>query len=162
MVLFTRLHASPLLNKMALLKESIVILLKLLIFLVVYCRSKRVLGKPICIVFHVVNRISSSITSWLSPFETIYVYVPNYSFLKVFDSTYFVLLPQVEHSKFFHHYVICIFLGYGDDQNSYHCYNPINKKCMFLVMLCFLNTYHFTGFGFSPFEKSLIFYPVKS
>ncbi|CAJ2641032.1 unnamed protein product [Trifolium pratense] len=85
-------------------------------------------GEAIRTAVHVINRIPSSITSGLSPFEVLYGHAPDYSYLKVFGSTCFVLLPQVERSKLCPRSAICVFLGYGDGQKGYRCYNPINKK----------------------------------
>ncbi|CAJ2651271.1 unnamed protein product [Trifolium pratense] len=85
-------------------------------------------GEAIRTAVHVINKIPSSVTSGLSPFEVLYGYAPDYSYLKVFGSTYFVLLPQVERSKLCPRSAICVFLGYGDGQKGYRCYNPINKK----------------------------------
>lgn len=85
-------------------------------------------GETVLTVVHVINRISSSVTSGLSPFEKLYNYIPDYSSLKVFGSTCFVLRPQVERSKLSSRYAICVFLGYGDGQKGYHCYDPGAKK----------------------------------
>lgn len=85
-------------------------------------------GEEVLTDVHVTNRITSSITSGLSPFEKLYNSIPNYSSLKVFGSTCFVLHQQVEHSKLYVRSTICVFLGYGDGQKGYHCYDPGAKK----------------------------------
>ncbi|CAI8618374.1 unnamed protein product [Vicia faba] len=64
----------------------------------------------------------------LSPFEKLYNFIPNYSSLKVFGSTCFVLHPQVECSKLSSCSAICVFIGYGDGKKGYHCYDPGAKK----------------------------------
>lgn len=51
------------------------------------------------IIVYVINKISSYVTSILSHLEKLYNSITDYSSLKVFGSTYFVLRPQVEHSK---------------------------------------------------------------
>ncbi|KAI5388615.1 hypothetical protein KIW84_074331 [Lathyrus oleraceus] len=56
------------------------------------------------------------------------IYTPDYSYLKVFGSTCFVLLPQVEHSKLSPRSAICVFLDYGDGQKGYCCYDPTKKN----------------------------------
>jgi hypothetical protein len=56
-------------------------------------------GEAVLTAVHVINRIPSSVTSGLSPFEKLYNSTPDYSSLKVFGSTCFVLRPQVERSK---------------------------------------------------------------
>ncbi|CAJ2639186.1 unnamed protein product [Trifolium pratense] len=85
-------------------------------------------GEAIRTAVHAINRIPSSVTSGQSPFEKLYGYSPDYSSLKVFGSTCFVLLPQVERNKLSPRSTICVFLGYGDGQKGYRCYDPTNKK----------------------------------
>ncbi|CAJ2647148.1 unnamed protein product [Trifolium pratense] len=85
-------------------------------------------GEAIRTSVHAINRIPSSVTSGLSPFEKLYGYSPDYSSLKVFGSTCFVLLPQVERNKLSPRSIICVFLGYGDGQKGYRCYDPLSKK----------------------------------
>ncbi|PNX86333.1 hypothetical protein L195_g042411, partial [Trifolium pratense] len=85
-------------------------------------------GEAILTSVHVINRIPSSITSGLSPFEKLYGSTPDYSSLKVFGSTCFVLRPQVERNKLSPRSTICVFLGYGAGQKGYRCYDPSSKK----------------------------------
>jgi hypothetical protein len=58
----------------------------------------------------------------------LYNSIPGYSSLKVFGSTCFVLRPQVERSKLSSCSAICVFLGYGDGQKEYRCYDPHARK----------------------------------
>ncbi|KAE9596295.1 putative RNA-directed DNA polymerase [Lupinus albus] len=87
-------------------------------------------GEAVKTAVHVINRIPSSVTSGLSPFERLYGHPPDYSSLRVFGSTCFVLLPHVERSKLTPRSAICIFLGYGDGQKGYRCYNPSARKLL--------------------------------
>ncbi|KAI5401815.1 hypothetical protein KIW84_066328 [Lathyrus oleraceus] len=95
-------------------------------------------GEVVLTDVHVINRIPSSITSDLSPFENLYSSITDYASLKVFGSTCFVLRPQVEHSKLSSHSIICVFLGYGHGQKGYHCYDPGTKKLYVSCHVVFL------------------------
>ena len=55
------------------------------------CVPSEMLGKVVLIVVHLINKILSSHTSNLSPFERLYGYAPNYFSLRVFCCTSFVL-----------------------------------------------------------------------
>lgn len=48
--------------------------------------------------------------------------------MKVFSSTCSVLHSQVKRSKLSSRSAKCIFLGYGDGQKGYCCYNPQSRK----------------------------------
>ncbi|CAJ2637857.1 unnamed protein product [Trifolium pratense] len=85
-------------------------------------------GEAILTAVHAINRIPSSVTSGLSPFEKLYGSCPDYSSLKVFGSTCFVLRPQVERNKLSPRSTICVFLGYGAGQKGYRCYDPSSDK----------------------------------
>jgi hypothetical protein len=75
-----------------------------------------------------INTISSSHSSVLSPFEKLYGHVPNYSSFRVFGCTCFVLLPHAERSKLSSRSAICVFLGYGEGKKGYRCFDPITHK----------------------------------
>lgn len=95
-------------------------------------------GETVLTVVHVINRISSSVTSGLFPFEQLYNSIPDYSSLKVFGSICFVLRPRVERSKLPSRSTICVFLGYGDDQKGYRCYDPGARKLYVSLHVIFL------------------------
>ncbi|GFZ00910.1 hypothetical protein Acr_14g0005450 [Actinidia rufa] len=63
-----------------------------------------------------------------SPYEYLHGQVPNYSLLRVFGSSCFVLLPKKDRTKLSAWCVLCVFLGYGIYQEGYRCYDPITKK----------------------------------
>lgn len=67
-------------------------------------------------------------TLGLSPFEKLYGCVIDYSTLRVFGSTCFVLLPCVERRKLSSCFAICGFLGYDVGQKGYRCYDPVKQK----------------------------------
>ncbi|KAM7465035.1 hypothetical protein LguiB_012597 [Lonicera macranthoides] len=75
-----------------------------------------------------INRIPSVVTSGVSPFERLYGTTPNYSELRTFGSTCFVLLPKRERIKLTSKNVMCVFLGYGIQQKGYRCYDPTAKR----------------------------------
>jgi len=122
MVLFITLLVLTLLNRMELLKENIVLLSKLPFLF--YCLPQLQVsfgGETILIVVHAIDRIPSSVTLGVSPFQKLYGYVLDYSSLKVFGSSCFVLRPQVEHSNLSSHLSICVFLG--------HCF-PLSQPTL--------------------------------
>jgi len=75
-----------------------------------------------------INTISSSHSSCVSPFEKLYGYVHDYSSFRVFGCTCFVLCPHVERSKLSSRSSICVFLGYGEGKKGYCCFDPITQK----------------------------------
>ena len=56
-------------------------------------------GEAVLTAVNLINKIPSSHTSGLSPFEKLYGHPPDYSSLRVFGSTCFVLRPSVERTK---------------------------------------------------------------
>ncbi|XP_050213155.1 uncharacterized protein LOC126664688 [Mercurialis annua] len=72
--------------------------------------------------------IPISHNSGLSPYERLYSCLPDYSSLRVFGSTSFVLLPHVQRSKLTSRSAICVFLGYGARQKGYRCFDPVSHK----------------------------------
>ena len=85
-------------------------------------------GEAILTTVSLINTISSSHSSGLSPFEKLYGYVPDYSSFRFFGCTCFVLRPHVECSKLSSRSIICIFLGYGEGNKGYRCFDPITQK----------------------------------
>jgi hypothetical protein len=81
--------------------------------------------KVVLTVVSLINTISSSHSSGPSPFEKLYVYVPDYSSFRVFGCTCFVLHPHVERNKLSSRTVICVFLGDGEGKKEYHCFDQI-------------------------------------
>ncbi|XP_062116485.1 uncharacterized protein LOC133830512 [Humulus lupulus] len=55
-------------------------------------------------------------------------HIPDYSSLRVFDSTCFVLRPTVERTKLSSCYALCVFLGYGDGKKGYRCFDQTSQK----------------------------------
>jgi len=93
-----------------------------------------------------INTISSSHSSGLSPFEKLYGYVLDYSSFKIFYCTYFILHLHAECKKLSSQSVICVFLGYGKGKKAYCCFNLITQKLyvschvVFLEYITFFST----------------------
>ncbi|KAL8097944.1 hypothetical protein AgCh_030896 [Apium graveolens] len=85
-------------------------------------------GETVLTVTYMINMIPTSHNSGLPPFQKLYGDVPDYSSLRVFGSTCFVLLPHVERTKLTPKSALCIFLGYGISQKEYHCFDPARQK----------------------------------
>jgi len=58
-------------------------------------------GGVVLTTISLINTISSSHISGFSSFEKLYGYAPEYSSLRAFGCTYFVLYPHIERSKLF-------------------------------------------------------------
>nr|GEU52887.1 uncharacterized mitochondrial protein AtMg00810-like [Tanacetum cinerariifolium] len=79
-------------------------------------------------VAYVINRIPNAHNSGLSPFKKLYGALPDYSSLRVFECTCFVLKPHVERTKLSSNSTLCVFLCYGVSQKEYRCYDPVSQK----------------------------------
>ncbi|GJT92490.1 gag-pol polyprotein [Tanacetum coccineum] len=85
-------------------------------------------GEAVLTATYVINRIPTAHNSGLSPFKRLYGQVPDYSSLRVFGCTCFVLKPHVERTKLTAKSTLCVFLGYGSGQKGYRCYDPVGQK----------------------------------
>jgi len=71
---------------------------------------------------YLINRIPSRVLQNKSPYELLYGTPPDYTHLRTFGSTGFVLLPSNEwSSKFSTRLVLCTFVGYAVEQKCYRC-----------------------------------------
>ena len=68
-------------------------------------------GEVVLTAVSLINTISSSHSSSLSPFEKLYGHVLDFSSFRVFYCTYFVLRPYAECSKLSSRSATCFFLG---------------------------------------------------
>ncbi|GKC24008.1 retrovirus-related pol polyprotein from transposon TNT 1-94 [Tanacetum coccineum] len=89
-------------------------------------RKHRHLGEPVLTSTYVINKIPTAHNSSLSPFEKLYETLLDYSSLRVFG--YFVLKPHVERTKLSPKSTLCVFLGCGESQKGYRCYDSIGQK----------------------------------
>ena len=78
-------------------------------------------GEAVLTSVYLINRIPTSHNSGVSPYARLFGHTPEYSHLRVFGSTCFVLRPHVERTKLSSRTAICVFLGYGDGQKGYRC-----------------------------------------
>jgi len=85
-------------------------------------------GEVVLTAVSLINTISSSHSSGLSPFEKLYRHVPGYSSFRVYGCTCFVLRPHAERSKLSSRSAICVFVGYGECKKGYRCFDPITRK----------------------------------
>ncbi|KAJ9562057.1 hypothetical protein OSB04_007217 [Centaurea solstitialis] len=85
-------------------------------------------GEVLLTATYLINRIPTAHNSGLSPFEKLYGESPDYSLLRVFGCTCFVLRPHVERNKLSPRSALCVFLGYGIGQKGYRCFDPVSQK----------------------------------
>ncbi|KAJ9548119.1 hypothetical protein OSB04_020662 [Centaurea solstitialis] len=85
-------------------------------------------GEALLTATYLINRIPTAHNSSLSPFEKLYGESHDYSFLRVFGCTCFVLRPHVERNKLSSRSALCVFLGYGIGQKGYRCFDPVSQK----------------------------------
>ena len=85
-------------------------------------------GEAVLTAARVINMIPSSHISGMSPFEKLHGHPPDYSSLRVFGCACFVLRPRVERSKLSSRSALCVFLGYGEGQKGYRCFDPVTQK----------------------------------
>ncbi|KAK2966733.1 hypothetical protein RJ640_000831 [Escallonia rubra] len=85
-------------------------------------------GEAVLTSVYLINRIPTFVNGGFSPYEKLFGLRPDYSELRVFGCTCFVLLPKNERNKLTARSSLCLFLGYGIEQKGYRCYDPIAKK----------------------------------
>jgi hypothetical protein len=79
-------------------------------------------------VVYTINRLPTPILNNYTPYERLFGSVPSYHHLRVFGSAYFVLLQPHECTKLEPCSQLCCFLGYGMEQKSYRCYDPMSCR----------------------------------
>ncbi|WKA03342.1 hypothetical protein VitviT2T_021457 [Vitis vinifera] len=77
---------------------------------------------------HAINRIPSAVIHNQTPYERLFGSPPNYHHLRSFGSACFVLLQPHEHNKLEPQSRLCCFLGYGETQKGYRCYDPVSHR----------------------------------
>ncbi|KAG9457094.1 hypothetical protein H6P81_001602 [Aristolochia fimbriata] len=85
-------------------------------------------GETILTSVYIINRLPLAILNNSIPFASLYDASPDYSSLRVFSSTCFVLLPERERDKLSARFAMCIFLGYGLQQKEFLCFDPVANK----------------------------------
>ncbi|WJZ96775.1 hypothetical protein VitviT2T_015427 [Vitis vinifera] len=77
---------------------------------------------------HAINRIPSVVIHNQTPYERLFGSPPVYHHLRSFGSACFVLLQSHEHNKLEPRSRLCCFLGYGETQKGYRCYDPVSHR----------------------------------
>ncbi|CAN1342642.1 Retrovirus-related Pol polyprotein from transposon TNT 1-94 [Linum perenne] len=79
-------------------------------------------------VVHLINIQPTPILSDASPFEQLYGKLPDYTRLRIFGCTCFVLLPKKDRHKLTAKTARCVFIGYTPHHKGYLCYDPIARR----------------------------------
>ncbi|WJZ96954.1 hypothetical protein VitviT2T_015594 [Vitis vinifera] len=79
-------------------------------------------------VVHAINRIPSTVIHNQTSYERLFGSPPNYHHLRSFGSACFVLVQPHEHNKLEPRSRLCCFLGYGETQKGYRCYDPVSHR----------------------------------
>ena len=77
---------------------------------------------------HAINHIPSPVIHNQTPYELLFGSPPDYHHLRSFGSVCFVLLQPHEHNKLEPRSRLCFFLGYGETQKGYWCYDPVSHR----------------------------------
>ena len=80
-------------------------------------------GHAILMATSIINRLSSSLLSWKTPFEILYQKPPTYDLLKVFGCLCFATITQPHKDKFSPRATRCIFLGLSLGQKAFKLYD---------------------------------------
>ncbi|KAL4028540.1 hypothetical protein IC575_011737 [Cucumis melo] len=114
--------------------------------------SEKFWGEVALTSVYTINRLPSSILQNISPFERLYGTPPNYSNLKVFGCTCFVLLHPHEHTKLEPRTRLYCFLGYGTEHKGFNCWDPLSNR---LRISCHVTFWEHTMFSrLSSFHTS--------
>ena len=117
-------------------------------------------GEAALTVVYTINCVPSPTIHNKSPFELHYGQTPNYSSLRVFGCACFVSLPLHERTKLQPRAHLCCFLGYGESQKGFCCYDPITHRLCVSCHVKFWEHLHFTSlqqFSVSSSSESPIF-----
>ena len=85
-------------------------------------------GKAALHAVHAINRIPNPVIQNQTPYQRLFGSPPNYHHFHSFGSACFVLLQPHEHNKLKPRSKICCFLGYGETQKRYRCYDPVSHR----------------------------------
>ena len=77
---------------------------------------------------HAINRIPSPVIHNQTPYKRLFGSPPDYRHLRSFGSACFVLLQPHEHNKLEPRSRLCCFLGYGETQKEYRCYDLVSHR----------------------------------
>ena len=89
-------------------------------------------GEAALHVVYAINRIPSPVIQNQTPYEHLFGLPPDYYHIRSFGFACFVLLQPHEYNKLEPWSRLCCFLGYGETQKEYRCYDPISHRlCIF-------------------------------
>ena len=77
---------------------------------------------------HTINHIPSPVIQNQTPYECLFGSSLDYHHLHSIDSACFILLQPHEHNKLEPRLRLCCFLGYGETQKGYWCYDPVSHR----------------------------------
>ena len=77
---------------------------------------------------HAINRIPSAVIHNQTPYKRLLESPLDYHHLRSFVSACFVLLQPHEHNKLEPRSRLFCFLGYGETQKGYRCYDPVSHR----------------------------------
>ncbi|WJZ99277.1 hypothetical protein VitviT2T_017734 [Vitis vinifera] len=77
---------------------------------------------------HAINRIPSVVIHNQTPYERLFGSPPDYHHIRSFGSACFDLLQPYEHNKLEPRSRLYCFLGYGETQKGYRCYDPVSHR----------------------------------
>ncbi|KAD3641550.1 hypothetical protein E3N88_30774 [Mikania micrantha] len=78
---------------------------------------------------YVINRIPQHNLEYKSPYEKLFKWKPNVSYLRVFGSVCYVFIPSAQRHQLEKKVVRCIFVGYDNERKGWRCCDPITEKC---------------------------------
>ncbi|KAL6327287.1 hypothetical protein AAG906_018585 [Vitis piasezkii] len=102
------------------------------VFIDDYSRTSQQNGRAERKLRHILDTVRALLLSAKipAPFwgERLFGSPPNYHHLRSFGSACFVLLQPHEHNKLEPRSRLCCFLGYGETQKGYRCYDPVSHR----------------------------------
>ena len=85
-------------------------------------------GEAALTAVYTINRCPTPIVQNQTPYDMLFGSSLSYDLLTVFGCVCFVLLQDHERNKLQSRSRLCCFLGYGNGQKGYRCYDPIRKR----------------------------------
>lgn len=108
------------------------------------------------IAVYLINRMPSSVTNDLSPYQLVFHQPPDYSFLGTYDCLCFPLLRPYNKHKMDYRSSRCIFLGYSPSHTGYRCLDISSNRTYIVRHVRFDETqFPFLGSSTSASENPL-------
>lgn len=77
---------------------------------------------------YLINRLPTPILGYLSPYSKLLNISPYYHKLKCFGCLCFPWIKPYANHKLTPKFVMCVFVGYSDDQHAYLCLDPLRGR----------------------------------